>query len=261
MGERMPRKRTLVWLLLIASLCVVAVSGFRLWQIHRMYAQGDRAYEELACAVKRSEASQAPGTESPETKQTGIGIPPIGIDFEALREINPDAAAWLYSPDTVIDYPVMRAGDYDRYLRHLPDGTYNENGCLFLDYNNPPDFSGGLNIIYGHNMNSGKMFGSLGNYKEQAYFEEHPYLYLYTPQENYRVELLYGCVIGAGQWRDRAFMYEANRESLLDYAAHHTTFSSSVSFSQEDRLLILSTCSYDFDDARFIVMGVLRPGM
>ena len=188
-----------------------------------------------------------------------VEIPAISIDFEALQAVNRDAVAWLYSPDTVIDYPVMRAKDYNYYLRHLPDGTRNNNGTLFIDYN-WTDFSDELAVVYGHNMRSGKMFGSLEYYKKQAYFEEHPYLYLYTAEgKNYRVDLLYGCVIGAGQWRQRAFMFKENLDALLAYAAHNTTFISEAEYAQGDRVVALSACSYAFDNARYVVVGVLRP--
>jgi len=153
----------------------------------------------------------------------------------------------------------MRAYDYDWYLRHLPDGSYNANGALFLDSNCPADFIGGLSIIYGHHMKSGRMFGSLTGYKKQDYFDEHPYMYLYTEKGNYRIDLKYGCVISAGEWRDRAFMYEVNLESLLAYASTKTTFESAAEYGDDDRFLVLSTCSYEFDDARYIVIGVLRP--
>lgn len=248
-------KRNLAWLLLAVSICVMATSGYELWKIHNMYAQGDQKYQELLQAVKAPAALEA----TPSWEPLNPDMPDTAFDFETLQQINSDAVAWLYGPGTVIDYPVMRADDYNQYLRHLPDGTYNANGSLFLDYNNPSDFSGRLNIIYGHNMKSEKMFGTLEQYKKQAYYEAHPYLYLYTVWGDYRVELLYGCVIGAGQWRDRAFMYESNREGLLDYGAYHTTFDSKASYSEEDRIIVLSTCSYDFDDARYIVIGVLRP--
>lgn len=256
-------KRFLAWVLLVASVCMMIRAGYGLWNIHRMYAEGNQNYEELALAVKRSAGSKpAPPdlTELTDPKETEVSIPQIDIDFEKLQAINPDAVAWLYCPDTVIDYPVMRSDDYNRYLHHLPDGTYNANGSLFLDYNNPSDFSGRLNIIYGHHMRSKRMFGSLDQYKKQTYYETHPYMYLYTVQKNYRVDLLYGCVIGAGQWRERAFMYESNRDGLLDYAAHHTTFESNTSYTEEDRIVVLSTCSYEFDDARYIVIGVLKSG-
>lgn len=211
-------KNPLLWLLLAAAVCVMAVSIHQLWDVYQMYEQGDRTYEEIAGRVHPTdEAILHP--EVPKL-QPSVDIPPLAIDFVELKAVNADAIAWLYCPDTVIDYSVMRADDYDYYLHHLPDGTYNANGSLFLDYNCQSDFSGRLNIIYGHHMNSGKMFASLAGYKEQAYFEEHPYLYLYTEQGNYRVDFLYGCVVGTDEWRDRAFMFESNLDSLQSYAAY-----------------------------------------
>jgi sortase B len=251
MSKRQKAITTAVWLLLIGSICVIVFSGYKLKESLQIYAEGDQSYENLKEQVRHQESSSS--------SDDAEDIPPVFIDFEALKKINSDAAAWLYSPDTIIDYPVMRAHDYDWYLHHLPDGTYNANGTLFLDYNCPEDFSGGLSIIYGHHMKSGGMFGSLTEYKEQDYFEEHPYLYLYTEQRSYRIDLKYGCVISAGEWRDRAFMYEVNRKALLSYASSKTTFESSAEYTDRDRLLVLSTCSYEFDDARYVVIGILRP--
>lgn len=166
-------------------------------------------------------------------------------------------AAWLYCPGTVIDYPVMMANDYSYYLTHLPDGMKNANGSLFIDYNCAPGFSGQLTVIYGHHMKTGRMLGSLKGYKMQGYYDEHPYMYLYTRQGNYRIELLYGCVIGAGEWRERAFMYEQNVRTLLSYAAHRSTFKSSAAYAEGNRVIALSTCSYEFDGARYVVLGIL----
>ncbi|MDR2360347.1 MAG: class B sortase [Oscillospiraceae bacterium] len=268
------RKRgsvTVVWLILLLAICVTGFSAYNLREITRIYEEGDRSYEQLREQILRPDRESTSGGAAadtqpedalnrPETEvQAQADIPALSVDFEALSEINTDSAAWLYCPDTVIDYPVMRADDYDRYLHLLPDGTYNANGSLFMDYNCPADFSGRLSVIYGHNMKSGKMFGSLAKYKQQSYFDEHPYMYLYTERENYRVELIYGCVIGANDWRKRAFMYEVNLEALLTYAAPKTTFDSAVKYTDEDRFLVLSTCSYEFDDARYIVIGVMIP--
>lgn len=238
-----------VWLLLL----VIAFTSYRLWEAQQMYAQGDIVYENLSEAIK-----QAPPDFHPPAGHL-VEIPDLGIDFETLRSVNADAVAWLYSPNTVIDYPVMRADDYNQYLRHLPDGTYNASGSLFLDYNCAADFSDRLSIIYGHHMRSGKMFASLAEYKRQKYFDEHPYMYLYTEQADYRMDILYGCVIGAGEWRDRAFMYETNLEGLLGYAMQNTRFQSNVTYTENDRFLVLSTCSYEYGDARYVVIGVLRP--
>ena len=222
-------------------MCVIAFAVYQLREPWQAYREGDKSYEQLIGLARPA---------NPE--------PDMPVDFAALREVNPDTAAWLHCPDTVIDYPVMRAKDYDYYLRRLPDGTYNANGSLFIDYHCAPGFTDRLTVIYGHHMKSGRMFGSLKGYKQQAYYEKHPVMYLYTESANYRIDLLYGCVIGAGQWRERGFMYEANLEGLLTYAAKNTTFTGAAQYRPGDSVVALSTCSYEFDGARYVVLGVLK---
>lgn len=260
------RRHGIAWVVLTLSVCVMAVAGYKYWAAEQVYTEGDKSYEQLSDLVRPAgppivspQDTNTTPSDVPATAEPNVEIPYMDIDFEALRAINQNAAAWLYCPDTVIDYPVMRANDYDYYLRHLPDGTRNDNGTLFIDYNNAAGFTDALTVIYGHHMKSGKMFGSLVNYKGQAYFEEHPYMYLYTENGNYRIDLMYGCVIGAGQWRDQGFMYEANLDALLTYAASKTTFTCDVAYIQGDQVIALSTCSYEFDDARYVVLGLLRP--
>jgi len=260
------RRNGFAWLVLLLALCVIALSGYKLKEIQRTYRVGDESYKELLNLVRPGGAppvirvSEAPYESSNEEEMIAeIEVPDMSIDFPVLETINPDAAAWLYSPDTVIDYPVMRANDYDYYLHHLPDGTQNANGTLFIDYNCSPDFSDKLTIVYGHNMKSGKMFGSIVGYKKQSYYEQHPYMYLYLDGTNYRIDLMYGCVIGVGEWRERAFMFSENLSSFLAYASHTTTFTSEVELAQSDRIIAMSTCSYEFDGARYVLIGVLRP--
>ena len=271
------RKRIIAALLvMLLGIGLMAYAGAELMQTDQIYKEGNTAYEDLKTLVRgntsaasstsqpaesadnTAETEGPGGTEAPSANQTRIYIPELGINFEALKAINNDAVAWLYSPGTVIDYPVMKANDYSYYLNRLPDGTINANGSLFIDYNSAPDFSGKLTIIYGHHMKSGAMFGTLKGYKDQAYYDENPYMYLYTENGNYRIRLIYGFVVAAGQWRDRAFMFAENVRSLISYAEYNTTFTSSADYTEGDRLIALSTCSYEFNDARYVVLGILE---
>jgi len=254
MRKRVWRKRFLRVALIVAiGAFAFSLTNYR--NIQKVYTEADKAYEELRESVR----SDSPESLARKERAPQVEIPERAIDFQALRLINDDSIGWLYSPETPIDYPVMGASDYSWYLSYLPDGTPNANGSLFLDYNSKRDFSSKLSIIYGHHMQSGQMFGSLVEYKKQDYFDRHPYLYLYTEQGNYRIDLVYGCVIDAGMWRERAFMYEANLRGLLNYASEMTTFSSEVQYIEGDRFVTLSTCSFEFDDARYVVIGVLVP--
>ena len=262
-------RRTIAFLALLLGLSTMGYSWNQLAEVNETYQEGNTAYEEIRDLVRAGAAADAglqiPGADNrpansaaqPDSAAPG-GVPGLAIDFEILKSLNKDAAAWLYCPGTAIDYPVMRADDYSYYLSHLPDGTQNANGALFIDFNSAPDFSDTLTVIYGHNMKSGSMFGSLKGYKEQGYFDENPYMYLYTEHNSYRIELLYGFLVGAGQWRDRAFMYKENLEALTAYGAHNTTFKSNAVYTEGDRVVALSTCSYEFENARFVVIGILR---
>ncbi|MCL2670931.1 MAG: class B sortase [Clostridiales bacterium] len=262
-------RATALFLLLLGAVLIVCALKL-LSKADAVYQEGNEAYEYLRFQVRGTWGAHhdkqpqsifdiitaAPGSAPAETESAGD--PASAPDFGRLHVISRDAVAWLYGPNTVIDYPVMKATDYSYYLNHLPDGTQNANGSLFIDYNCAADFSGRLTVIYGHNMRSGRMFGSLQGYKSQRYYEKNPHLYLYTEHADYRIELLYGCVIGAGQWRERAFMYAENTPALLAYAAENTTFESPVRYGDGDRIVVLSTCSSEFNDARYVVIGVLR---
>jgi sortase B len=261
-------KRITAFMVLLLAIGIMGYAGVQLTQIERIYQEGNSVYEDLSNRVRRNTAADYPARQteaslssesSDKSERKDIYIPNIDIDFAVLKAINEDAVAWLYSPGTVIDYPVMKADDYSYYLEHLADRTRNVNGSIFIDYNCPPDFSGQLTILYGHHMRSGgMMFGSLEEYKNQKYYQEHPFMYLYTEKESYRIDLLYGFVIGAGQWRERAFMYEVNLEEFLTYAAHNTTFESGAEYKGGEQIIAMSTCSYDFNDARYVLIGILN---
>ncbi len=276
--------KKLAALILCAGLCIMVLAGSKLFETADEYREGDRLYEDLSglAALISSEEAQ-PGQQAQPSRMPQppsntplpplsvpdrppaappapqAEVPPKAIDFGALADINEDCAAWLHCPDTVIDYPVMAADDYVYYLDHLPDGRRNANGSLFIDYNNAPDFSEALTVIYGHHMRSGRMFASLAKYKSQSYYDEHPYIYLYTDIENFRLDLIYGCVMDAGDWQQGAFMYAENVAGLLEYAKNGTTFSSAARYEPGDRIVALSTCSYEYDDARYVVLGILVP--
>ena len=110
------------------------------------------------------------------------------IDFAAMREKYPDVVGWIYGANTGLDWPIVQTaeegGEY--YLYRDIDGKDNKNGTVFLDWRCASDFSTQNNMIYGHNMKTGLMFAPLIKYKSQAFFDAHPYLYLYTPSQTYK---------------------------------------------------------------------------
>ncbi len=103
------------------------------------YAKGDESYEQLADLVRESDESQAPFSKELAEELEKEDVPVV--DLGKSKELNGDITAWLYSPDTVINYPVCYGEDNKYYLTHFAEGKYNRNGCLFIDCNNEKDFS------------------------------------------------------------------------------------------------------------------------
>lgn len=212
----------------------------------------DFVVTEGADETESTEPAETEGTETTtipesETKQEQ----PIAIDFEQLLTQYPDVVGWLYCEGTPINYPVMQSDDNDYYLRRLPDGTYNTAGSLFADYRCGEIGETNNYIIYGHNMKNGTMFSSLTKYKSQSYYDEHPVMYLYTPNGDYRIELIAGFVS-----KPTGDVYSANQTSeQIDNYCSLSTFRSVVAPCSEDSYITLSTCSYEYENARYVIIG------
>ena len=50
---------------------------------------------------------------------------------------------------------------------------------------------------------------------------------------------------------------QEERNALLETALKKSAFTTDISVSDEDRLITFSTCSYESDGARFVLVGVL----
>lgn len=93
---------------------------------------------------------------------------PGNIDWDALREINPNVIGWITVPETDISYPIVQGTDNAHYLYHLFSGERHMSGAVFLDYRDNPDFTGQIRI-YAHNMFDGSMFAPLYQWRGEYF--------------------------------------------------------------------------------------------
>ena len=207
---------------------------------------------------------KAPADVSPVQTASEISdIPsrfaPVQVDFDVLWEENKDVVAWLYCPDTPINYPVVQALDNEYYLHRRLDGSESFAGTLFMDYRNERNLSDWNSVIYGHNMKNDSMFGTLTDYKKQTYFEAHPELFLLTPERDYAIRLMAGFVTTADAELYNAFNpIDDEKARLMENWLYESDFISGNSPAFEDRLITLSTCSYEYSDARYVLIGTLE---
>lgn len=248
--------RKIVTILLVCILAIVAcVSGYKIFQIMSEYHSGETTYENL----KKYVSTPSKDSESEASEQSDNSPVQSVIDFDELSAINNDIVGWICLDETVIDYPIVQCGDNDYYLEHLFNNDVNSSGCIFLDCRNNSDFSDRNSVIYGHHMKNGSMFSAITNYKEQSFYDEHSTFRVYTPQANYEVEIFAGYVadLQDNAW-NTGFSNDDDFLKWIDERIQKSAFQSNIKPSAQNRIITLSTCSYEFDNARFVVFGVIR---
>lgn len=182
------------------------------------------------------------------------------IDFENLWKINPDVVGWLYQTGTSINYPVVKCDNNLKYLKENIQGEYSVMGTLFVDANNNDNLEDFNTIIYGHHMKDPKqsMFGSLKNYLyKNGYYEKHKRFEYITPNEKYHLEIIAAYTTPAGS---NAYQYEPeDRKAFINNAIRKSQIEARCMASPDDKLMTLSTCAYEYDGARYVIIGKLIP--
>ena len=260
---------------------IMIFSAVKLVQIKVEYDTGEAIYEaavnefiahpEAMTPLEDSFEENQDGTESaavPEQEPDAVDVneedyPDLGIDFEKLRQVNPDIIGWIWIPDTRINFPLVQGEDNDMYLHTAYNLESSRFGSIFMDYRNNADFTDANTIIYGHSMRTDAMFGTLSDFENPEFAGAHTDLYIYTPEATfyYKIFSAYTAKTDEFPYVIR-FTQETSHESFLQFIVEE-----SVSLKREepltvhDRILTLSTClSTSSYQKRFVVHGVLMSG-
>ena len=148
----------------------------------------------------------------------------------------------------------MQSDDNDYYLSHAYDGTYLKAGSVFLDYRCEGRFQNPINIVYAHNMKNGSMFAQVTNFKNDSYFESHKYGWLATPETVYRIDF-FSCAVA--DWHDSLYEGDTPVAEWVPHICDKSVVGREITYSDDDRFISLSTCSYEFQNARTILTGKL----
>ena len=179
----------------------------------------------------------------------------IAGDIDKLCADYPDGVGYISAANTKIQPAIQYGKGNEYYLSHDLYGNSNSNGSIFIEQVNSSSFSDNNTIIYGHNMKTGMMFAGLRNYHtDKGYYAAHPYMYIYTPTQNYKLQLFAGFVCE----HDDEVYNTSLTQSQLEAMAAKSDFKSSYGIPT-GKTVTLSTCSYEFSDARYVVVGELVP--
>lgn len=189
--------------------------------------------------------------------------PAILSEYKTLHEKNQKLIGWIKIDDTMIDYPVMQTANNEYYLDHNFNQEEDRNGCIFMDYQ--CDVVKGCDnmILYGHHMQSGKMFGSLNKYSSESYYKEHSRIQFDTIYEKGQYEIMYVFRSKVYSEEEVTFKYyqfinagsEQEFNSYMNEMAALSIYDTEVTAAYGDKLLTLSTCDYQENDGRFVVVA------
>lgn len=232
--------------------------------------KSDKQNNNLASMVATTVPGIDPWVEIKE-KYPDVDFPQgMNPSFAELYVENNDFAGKISVPGMDIDFPVVQTTDNDYYLRRDFYKNSTNYGVPFFDCNNTPRDLDRNTVVYGHNMKyDDKIFGPLEKYRDVETFIENPIIRLNTLYDEYTFKI-YAVFISNSKVSDdngRFFNYiftAAGDSQFMDYVAEvdkRKFYSTGVDIMPTDKIITLSTCCYDFKDARLVVVGrLLRSG-
>ena len=153
----------------------------------------------------------------------------------------PLAKAWLTIPDTQVNYPIMQGKDNLEYINKDCFGKYSLSGSIFADFQNNPDFTDKYNLLYGHHMDKGLMFGSLDNWNDVNFFKKHENGYLLTKDKVYKIKFI------------KIFETKATDEKVFSLDINNVD----RDLDNNKRYIALTTCKVTTDINRTVLLGEL----
>ncbi len=214
--------------------------------------------------LKELQAVQAQAALAGQDAALTVPGPSILPGLAPLYEQNPELAGWLTIEGTLIDYPVLYSPeDEDFYLSHNFDQEPDKNGSLLIQAGCDPYTPGGNIIIHGHNLKNGLMFASLINYRDEAYFREHPLIRYSTLYEQGKYEIVAVFLTQVYKKSDNVFKYyhffgadaPAEFNDFYDNIKALALYDTGVEAQFGDRFITLSTCAYHVENGRLAVVA------
>ena len=171
------RKQILYTVLLVFFACVFVCSGIYLGVYYYNSWKSERKVDDLKDKIATTEQQEAtiddtkPSDSTAEVQENLVNYVDInGVlvqeKFAELYRMNSDFIGWITVDGTAVDYPVMQTpGDEEFYLHKDFDKQYSLAGSLFADTDSDIRKPSTNIMIYGHHMQSGKMFQNLTKYE------------------------------------------------------------------------------------------------
>lgn len=197
---------------------------------------------------------------------------PDGIrdKFKNAYAMNNDLVGWLKIPGTKVDTPILQSDSNTHYLRNNYYGIYTNYGDPFMDFRNKTDELSRNTILYGHNLigdpvNNGMVFSDVMKYRNLDGYKNAPIIEFSTLYKDYKFKVFAAFVTNAEDSDDNGYTFyyiepEMNDNQFMEFTEQilmRSIYSTDVEIKQDDKILMLSTCTYELDKGLHKVSGRL----
>lgn len=245
---------------IVAFITVIAM----VWQIASYYLIEPMQNENLTNQLRDNYHS---------SESTDYAAPTMNPKFFALHQENNDLVGWIKVDDTNIDYPIVQGKTNDDYLRHDFNGEYSRYGTIFMDSGTSIEYSSESKnlVIYGHNMkDDSTMFGQLLHYRDLDFYKKHPTFTMDTLYRDGTWKIFAVITTNAYAAQDSGMLFDFRKLDFTDDNEFNdwindckirSCIETGVDVLPTDTVVTLQTCTYEFTEARFVIMARrTRPG-
>lgn len=176
------------------------------------------------------------------------------VDWDGLREINPDIVGWIVIPDTKVNYPIVQSEDNQYYLHRAFNKEKSIYGSIFMSAFNYNDFSDWNTILYGHNMKDGSMFKTVNYYKDEEYCKEHLDVWILTPKSQKKYQVISAHIAQDGDSNYDYVFEDDSYKDFIDSQIEQSLYDTGVTSVYDKRCITLSTCTSRTELERFIIV-------
>ena len=181
-------------------------------------------------------------------------------DLHEITRINPDTVGWITLYGTNIDYPIMQGRTDMEYINKDTYGNHSISGSVFLSCLNKRDFSEPYELVYGHHMDNGAMFGDLDKFADEDFFENAKNIrpgklegLLMTERKTYKLRAFAFLKTDAfDEMIYKAEKDEADLKELLSYVDKKADLTRDV--GKISHVLALSTCDSGSSYGRMVLL-------
>ena len=227
--------KVIMFMLLIFFSCLFVISGIKIIKYIKNNDENEKIMQNIADNIEIVESDETSVENKEEYK----------IDFKSLKNKNSDTVGFLKVNGTKIEYVVVQSNDNNYYLTRNFDKKSNLAGWIFSDYRNKIDGSDKNIIIYGHNMRTDAMFGTLKNVLTSEWQENEKNRYIVFATENeysiYEVFSVYQIEVEdyymTTDFKNNEF------KKFIDLSRKRSIFDFGVDVDENDNILTLSTCA------------------